>query len=248
MKATLLGEFKDLEQIVLRTSVKFQYFYPISKLNKKNIEKYYSMNLSLCIEFSSKHPEMLENSQTLLNNRQNSTTGFIIAFCFVLTQCNEDDLTKSENEVKCPQQVQAKPQKDDKFHRHYHHSDEDFDDDSGFFGRSLTRESARKTNYCVNIPKRSNRDSGSHAITEFAWKLFKSSNNQANYVLSPLNPQIILSYVAWIADGKTRNELVSAIGYGSPTNIHRTIDSVLRDDSKRELQFATAFFVASNIV
>ena len=157
--------------------------------------------MNFCIKSIQKNSDVLKNISTFRNNRpKHLKTGFIVGFCYVFAKCNEDDLARSEIEVKCSAEVKAKPQKDDRFHHHY--SDEDFDEGPGFFGQA-PRQSARKTNYCVNIPRRPSRDSGSRAITEFAWKLFKNSNTQENFVLSPLNPQLILSYLAWIAEGKT---------------------------------------------
>lgn len=102
----------------------------------------------------------------------------------------------------------------------------------------------QKTGYNVPIPRRDDRDRGNRAITEFAWRLFKAANTQSDYVLSPMSPQILLSYLAWVADGRTRDELVAANGFGSPTNIQKTVDSLLREGKKRELQIATAFFVS----
>lgn len=38
-------------------------------------------------------------------------------------------------------------------------------------------------------------ESPTAAITNFAWNLFRFSNSQQNFVLSPLSPQILLSYL-----------------------------------------------------
>lgn len=105
----------------------------------------------------------------------------------------------------------------------------------------------QSTGYSVAIPKRDETDRGNRAISEFAWQLFKGSNSQADYVLSPLSPQILLSYLAWVADGKTRDEIVYASSFGSPQNILKTVDSLLSEGAKRELQIATAFFVSKDM-
>jgi hypothetical protein len=103
------------------------------------------------------------------------------------------------------------------------------------------------TGYSVQIPIREVQDRGNRAITEFAWRLFKGSNSQSDYVLSPMSPQILLSYLTWVANGRTRDELVLANGYGSPYKIQRVVDGLLRDGAKRQLQIATAFFVSQDM-
>lgn len=105
----------------------------------------------------------------------------------------------------------------------------------------------QSTGYSVAIPKRDEYDRGNRAISEFAWRLFKGSNTQSDYVLSPLSPQILLSYLAWVAEGRTREEIVFANGFGSPENILKTVDSLLSEGAKRELQIATAFFVSKDM-
>lgn len=85
-------------------------------------------------------------------------------------------------------------------------------------------------------------ESPAAAITNFAWNLFRFSNSQQNYVLSPLSPHILLSYLAWVAEGSTRNELLLSNVFGSPTQIQSIVQSMLADGANRELQIATAFF------
>lgn len=106
-------------------------------------------------------------------------------------------------------------------------------------------------NTLFNIPIPESRDReefrGSGPVIEFAWNLFKSSNSQPNFVMSPLSPQMLLSYLAWVADGQTRNELVGANGYGSPTQMNRIVTSMLDDKKGRELEIATAFFVSKDM-
>lgn len=80
------------------------------------------------------------------------------------------------------------------------------------------------------------------AITNFAWNLFRFSNSQQNYVLSPLSPQILLSYLAWVADGTTKNELLLSNVFSGPSQVQNIVKSMLADGSNRELQIATAFF------
>ncbi|CRK86609.1 CLUMA_CG000446, isoform A [Clunio marinus] len=107
------------------------------------------------------------------------------------------------------------------------------------------------TGFNVPIPKDRNKEqSGTNyaqQITEFALNLFKYSNNQENFVLSPLSPQILLSYLAWVADGQTRNELVRTNGFGNPDQIQSIVSSMLSDSSGRELQIATAFFISQEM-
>jgi hypothetical protein len=105
----------------------------------------------------------------------------------------------------------------------------------------------QNTGYNIPIPQRETQDRGNRAITEFAWRLFKGSNTLPDYVLSPMSPQILLSYLAWVAEGRTRQEIVLANGYGSPAVIQKTVDGLLRDGAKRELQIATAFFVSKEM-
>lgn len=99
------------------------------------------------------------------------------------------------------------------------------------------------------IPREREREEyrGNKAVTEFAWNLFKNSNSQPNFVLSPLSPQILLSYLAWVADGQTRAELLQGNGYGSPNQMQRLVSSMLSDSTGRELQIATAFFVSEEM-
>lgn len=114
---------------------------------------------------------------------------------------------------------------------------------------SCPRPTSRES-YCVPIPNSENdRYKGDRAVTEFAWKLFKNSNKQPNYALSPLSPQILLSYLAWVANGTTKNELVEANGFGNPKHIQNVVTSLTSQgsDPKKEILISTAFFVAEDI-
>ena len=99
------------------------------------------------------------------------------------------------------------------------------------------------------IPKDRQREEykGTSVVTKFAWDLFKNSNNKPNYCLSSLSPQVLLSYLAWVADSATRNEIVRASGYGSPNQIQTIVSSMLSDTLNKELQIATAFFVSADM-
>jgi len=88
---------------------------------------------------------------------------------------------------------------------------------------------------------------GPAPVSEFSWNLFKYSNTKPNFVISPLSPQMLLSYLALAADGPTRNELTKVIGYGSPNQLQAIAASMLNDPSNRELQIATAFFVSQDM-
>lgn len=107
----------------------------------------------------------------------------------------------------------------------------------------------QSTGFNRPIPREREREEyqGSRPVTDFAWNLFKSSNTQQNFVLSPLSPQILLSYLTWVADGATRSELMQAIGFGSPAHIQKLVSSMLSDSSNRELQIATAFFTSKEM-
>lgn len=100
------------------------------------------------------------------------------------------------------------------------------------------------TGYNKKIPDGRDRpiESPAAAITNFAWNLFRFSNSQQNFVLSPLSPQILLSYLAWVAEGPTRNELLLSNVFGSPSQVQGIVKTMLADGSNRELQIATAFF------
>lgn len=128
----------------------------------------------------------------------------------------------------------------------------------GFSGRNPSREAqatpcpqpTKSDSFCRPIPNARDNFRGDRGVTEFAWKLFKNSDTQANYALSPLSPQILLSYLAWVANGTTKSELVEANGYDSPQSIERTISSLTRHqspDKPRELLISTAFFVSKDM-
>lgn len=112
---------------------------------------------------------------------------------------------------------------------------------------SLPTES---TGFNRKIPANRERESvqyPSNAITNFAWNLFRYSNSQSDYVLSPLSPQVILSYLAWVADGATRQELIATNGFGNPNQIQEIVQSMLADPSGRELQIATGVFYSADM-
>lgn len=125
------------------------------------------------------------------------------------------------------------------------------DSDSQFTSRQPLKDPFQTQNTGFNrpIPKDREREEyrGNNAVTEFAWNLFKNSNTQQNFVLSPMSIQILLSYLAWVADGQTRTELVGSNGYGHPKQIQKIVQSMLADGSGRELQIASAIFVAKDM-
>lgn len=116
-------------------------------------------------------------------------------------------------------------------------------------GACTESSEVRCTGYNKPIPIEREEDGyrGQREITQFGWNLFKKSNTQDNYVLSPLSPQILLSYLAWVADGQTRNEIVKGAGFGHPNEIQRIVRSLLSDGKGRTLQLATAFFVSQDL-
>lgn len=108
----------------------------------------------------------------------------------------------------------------------------------------------QSTGFIKEIPEEreyENNRSPSTAVTNFAWNLFKNSNTLPNFVLSPLSPQILLSYLAYVADGQTRDELVNVNGFGNPDQIQTLVASMLSDGGGRELQIASAFFISQEM-
>lgn len=108
---------------------------------------------------------------------------------------------------------------------------------------------APDTGFNREIPREREREEykGTAVVSNFAWNLFKNSNTKPNFVIGTLSPQILLSYLAWVADGSTRNELIAANGFGSPNQIQTIVSSMLNDGSNKELQIATAFFVSHDM-
>lgn len=197
------------------------------------------------------HKNSFQNYQNHKKGRQVLTpakfyylkTGLTVACCVILAQCSKNKAATKASEpvklVKCGEETEVKP---DRPKSELHASRED--DEEFFVGKG---ESATRTGYCVNIPTRDLKDTGRTSITNFGWKLFKHSNSQPNYVISPMTPQILLGYLGWLAEGDTRKEIVDAIGYGHPNIMQRLVDNILRDNKKREIQIASAFFVADSI-
>jgi hypothetical protein len=108
--------------------------------------------------------------------------------------------------------------------------------------------------YCKEIPKNRedeaqiNWDNVGNELTEFAWNLFKNSNNRPNFVISGLSPQLLLSYLNWGAEGDTRRQMTLAKIPGAPRNYNRLVKKLTRgNNEKRELKFATAFFHDKNM-
>lgn len=64
--------------------------------------------------------------------------------------------------------------------------------------------------------------------------------------MCPLSPQLLLSYLAAGSDGDTHNQIKNSIQYSNPRQLTSLLRSMLREASGRELQFATAFFIANN--
>lgn len=64
--------------------------------------------------------------------------------------------------------------------------------------------------------------------------------------MCPLSPQLLLGYLAKGSEGNTKSEIVNAIQYGGPRQLEQLMRDMLTEPSHRELQFATAFFIANN--
>lgn len=65
-------------------------------------------------------------------------------------------------------------------------------------------------------------------------------------VMCPLSPQLLLSYICAGSDGETHSQIRNSIQYSNPRQLENLMRSMLTEGSNRELQFATAFFVANN--
>lgn len=153
----------------------------------------------------------------------------------------------------------------DRFGEHHGSEfDRDYDGGYGGFGgfgggfgghrdRELPPTSCPKPSegFCLPIPNSKKNDyRDDQTVANFAWKLFKNSNTQPNYALSPLSPQILLSYLTWVANGTTKDELAQANGFSNPSNIEKIISGLSRGQSGkagREIEIATAFFVDNEL-
>lgn len=146
--------------------------------------------------------------------------------------------------------------------RHY---DDRFDSDDGpdfydrfsSFGRPQAKNQCPKEpkekEYCINIPSRGRENFRAEtAMGEFAWKIFQNANIQENFALCPVSPQILLSYLAWTSNGTTQRELAQAVKFTRPDSIQRAVDDLKynqpnRGEATKELDIATAFFIADSV-
>lgn len=64
--------------------------------------------------------------------------------------------------------------------------------------------------------------------------------------MCPLSPQVLLSYLALGSEGETQQQIQNSIQYSNPHQLNALLRSMMREESNRELQFATAFFIANN--
>lgn len=112
-------------------------------------------------------------------------------------------------------------------------------------------KSSRKNDFCRPIPNNGREEfRADRAVAEFAWKLFKKADRPEDYALSPLSPQILLSYLAWSAAGATKNELVKANGFGNARSIERLVETIKTDSyslKKKDIDISTAFFVSEDL-
>jgi hypothetical protein len=65
--------------------------------------------------------------------------------------------------------------------------------------------------------------------------------------MCPLSPQLLLVYLAKGSTGETNSEIRRAIQYGEPNQIENVMRDMLSEPSHRDLQFATAFFIANGV-
>jgi serine protease inhibitor len=75
-----------------------------------------------------------------------------------------------------------------------------------------------------------------------------NSHQTPNLVMCPLSPQLLLGYLSQGSTGETQNEIKRVIKYSGPSQMEHLIRSVLTDGSNKELQFATAFFIANKFL
>lgn len=145
---------------------------------------------------------------------------------------------------------------DDGYRRFGNHGSDRYGDPFGRNGGSQQFTecpgNTKKGDFCKPIPVSRREDNrGDRTATEFAWKLFKASNTQPNYALSPLSPQILLSYLAWVSTGQTQQELTRATGFSSPKSIERLVTSLKNEVAyggfKRDLEISTAFFISDSL-
>lgn len=113
-----------------------------------------------------------------------------------------------------------------------------------------------ETGFCAAIPDDRDLESASDDqalsadITEFALQLFKAANKHevGNMVISGISPQVLLSYLAWTAEGDTRKQMQKAKVPGTPKNIQKLVSRMQQSTDKRELNIATAFFRSTDVV
>lgn len=82
----------------------------------------------------------------------------------------------------------------------------------------------------------------------FAIELFRSVENEGarkNYVVAPLSPQILLSFLANATSGDTKEQIVQATGYENSNELEKLLKNMQGDGTKRELKIGNAFFVNS---
>jgi serine protease inhibitor len=152
-------------------------------------------------------------------------------------------------------------------HRGFQYDDDDFHDRYDRFGSSFGGFGSRDSNvksqcpklskaqeFCIPIPASSREEfSTDQAIAEFSWKLFQAANTQEDFALSPLSPQILLTYLAWAANGTTKSELESLVKFTNPRSIERIVSNLKQDilnrkgNPQKELDIATAFFIANDL-
>lgn len=81
----------------------------------------------------------------------------------------------------------------------------------------------------------------------FAIELFRSVENEGareNYVVAPLSPQILLSFLAQASSNDTKKQIVDATGYQDSKNLEKLLKK-MQGEVKRELKIGNAFFVNS---
>jgi serine protease inhibitor len=89
-------------------------------------------------------------------------------------------------------------------------------------------------------------DKPKEEILNFAINLFRHVENDGareNYVVAPLSPQILLSFLASASSGKTKDQIINATGYADSTKLEDLLNKMQRDGTKRELKIGNAFFI-----
>jgi serine protease inhibitor len=82
-------------------------------------------------------------------------------------------------------------------------------------------------------------------VLNFAWDLFKNVDQQ-NFVMAPLSPQILLSFLVKEATGKTKKEILNAVKFNDSQELEHLVSNMLKEPTSRELKIGNGIFVDYN--